>query len=192
MTFSHFADERRDADGRMLGMHLGYVTHRDDPEGLGRVRVCIPGLIEPHSDWAWPLGTSGGGSKDHGLFAVPEVGAEVAVWFRHGAPEAPHYLSAHWGRPDGQRETPPEADAPTNRVLSTKTFSVELDETPGRRRLKLTNRRNGDHILLDAEDNTISVVGTTALLLRATGAVEIDAPQVTIRGRTVRPTRSAL
>jgi hypothetical protein len=171
MTFSHFADERTEVDPRILGMHLGYVTHRDDPEGLGRVRVCIPGLIEPHSDWAWPLGTSGGGSKDHGLFAVPELGAEVV---------------------NGDAEVPPEADSPHNRVLSTKTFSVELDETPGRRKLKLTNRLNGDHVVIDAEDNTISVVGTTALVLRATGAIEIDAPQVTIRGRTVRPTRSAL
>jgi hypothetical protein len=191
MTFSHFADERMEVDPRMLGMHLGYVTHRDDPEGLGRVRVCIPGLIEPHSDWAWPLGTSGGGSKDHGFFAVPELGAEVAVWFR-GSVEQLHYLSAHWGRLNGERETPPEADGPAVRVLSTKTFSVELDETPGRRRLQLKNRVNGDRVVIDAEDNTISVIGTTALVLRATGAIEIDAPQVTIRGRTVRPTRSAL
>lgn len=26
---------------------LRYVTHRDDPEQLGRVRCCIPGLVEP-------------------------------------------------------------------------------------------------------------------------------------------------
>jgi uncharacterized protein involved in type VI secretion and phage assembly len=186
MTISHFADERGDVDPRMLGMNLGYVTHRDDPEGLGRVRVCIPGLIEPHSDWAWPLGTSGGGSKNRGFFAVPELGAEVAVWFR-GSFEQLHYLSAHWGRVNGEAEVPPEAKAPTNRVLSTETFAVELDETPGQRKLQLTNRRNGDHIVINAEDNTISVIATTALILRATGAIELDAPQVTIRGRIVRP-----
>jgi uncharacterized protein involved in type VI secretion and phage assembly len=189
---SHFDDDLAPVDPRLLGMQLGYVTHRDDPEGLGRVRVCIPGLIEPHSDWAWPLGTSGGGSKDHGFFAVPELGAEVAVWFRGGDVQAPHFMTAHWGRVDGEREVPPEADSPANRVLSTKTFSVELDETPGRRRLKLTNRLNGDHILLDAEDNTISVVGTTALILRAVGAIEIDAPQVTIRKRVIRPVQDAI
>jgi hypothetical protein len=180
-----------DADPRMLGMHLGYVTHREDPEGLGRVRVCIPGLIEPHSDWAWPLGTSGGGSKSNGFYAVPEVGAEVAVWFR-GSFEQLHYLTAHWGRVNGDTEVPPEAKAPTNRVLSTETFAIELDETPGQRKLKLTVRRTGDGIVLDAEDNTVSIVGTTALVLRATGAIEIDAPQVTIRGRTVRPVRVAI
>src|SRR5512136_1169857 len=83
-----------------LGMYLGHVTDRNDPEGLGRVRVSIPGLIEPESGWAWPLGTSGGGSRDRGFFAVPEVGAEVAIWFNQGdLSEEPFYLSAHWGKP---------------------------------------------------------------------------------------------
>ena len=101
-----FDDDIEAQDTRLYGMYLGYVTHRDDPEGLGRVRVCIPGLIEPHSAWAWPLGTCGGGSKDRGFFAVPEVGAEVAIFFNQGDPEAPHYISAHWGKPDGMSEVP--------------------------------------------------------------------------------------
>jgi hypothetical protein len=123
---------------------------------------------------------------------VPEVGAEVAIWFRSNVPEAPHYLAAHWGKPGGETEVPREADGPDNRVLATKTFTIELDETPGRRKLKLSNRTNGSHVILDAEDNTVSVVGTTALVLRATGAIDIDAPRVTIRGRPVRPVRGAL
>jgi hypothetical protein len=191
MTFSHFDDELAPVDPRLLGMHIGYVTHRDDPEGLGRVRVCIPGLLEPYSNWAWPLGTSGGGSKSNGFFAVPEVGAEIAIWFR-GSFEQVHYLSAHWGRVNGDAEIPPEAKAPTNRVLSTATFAVELDETPGQRKLRLTNRNNGDYLELNADENTVSVIATTGLTLRATGAVEIDAAQVTIRGRIVRPSADAI
>ncbi len=73
------------------------------------------------------------------------------------------------------------------RVLSTATFRVELDQTPGRRKLKLTNKKTGDHLLFDAEDNTVTLEATTALLIHAVGAIEINAPQVTIRGRVVRP-----
>jgi hypothetical protein len=174
-------------------MQLGYVTHRDDPEGLGRVRVCIPGLIEPHSEWAWPLGTVGGGAKDCGFHAVPVLGAEVAVWFRAARPEAPHFLSAHAGKPGGQSELPEEAHGqPDNRVLSTPSFRIELDETPGKRKLKLTSKKTGDHLLFDAEDNTVTLSATTALLIHAVGAIEIDAPQVTIRGRIVRPIEGAI
>jgi hypothetical protein len=177
-------------DTRLLGMHIGYVTERDDPEQLGRVRVCIPGLIEPASAWAWPLGTGGGGAKDRGLFAVPAHGAEVAVFFNQGdAQAAPFYLCAHWGKPGGDSEVPQEArkTPPDNHVWATPTFRIELDESVGARKLKLTNRKTGDHVLLDAETNTIAIEATTSMTIRALGAVTIDAAQVTIAGRVVRP-----
>ncbi|HBQ18610.1 MAG TPA: hypothetical protein DEF51_48280 [Myxococcales bacterium] len=191
---STFDDDLERDDTRLLGMHIGYVVDRRDPEQLGRVRVCIPGLVEPASAWAFPLGTGGGGARDHGLFAVPPDGAEVAVWFRLGDVDAPHYLCAHWGKPRGESEVPEEAqkDPPDNRVLATETFRVELDETEGQRRLKLTNRHTGDHLVFDAEANTVTLQATTALTLRAVGAVVIDAPHVTIAGRVVRPVRDPI
>lgn len=184
-----FDDDVERHDTRLHGMHLGFVVDRRDPEQLGRVRVRIPGVIEPASAWAFPLGTAGGGARYHGLFAVPPDGAEVAVFFHQGDVDAPWYLSAHWGRPGGESEVPEEArkDPPDDRVLATPTFRVELDESAGARKLKLTNRRTGDHLVFDAETNTVALAATTALTLRAVGAVEIDAPHVTIAGRVVRP-----
>ena len=187
--FSTFDDDIQARDTRLLGMYVGYVTHRRDPDRLGRVRVCIPGVVEPHSAWAWPLGTAGGGFKDRGLFAVPEEGAEVAVFFNQVDVDAPYYLSAHWGKPDGESEVPEEAqlDPPDNRVLATPTFRVELDESKDTRRLKLTNRKTGDHLVFDAEENSVTLAATSALTLRAVGAVSIEGVQITIGGRVVRP-----
>ena len=135
------------------------------------------------------LGTAGGGFKDRGLFAVPEEGAEVAVFFNQGDVDAPYYLSAHWGKPDGESEVPEEAqqDPPDNRVLATPTFRVELDESKDVRRLKLTNRKTGDHLVFDAEENSVTLAATSALTLRAVGAVSIEGVQITIGGRVVRP-----
>lgn len=188
--FSTFDDDIQARDTRLLGMYVGYVTHRRDPDRLGRVRVCIPGVVEPHSAWAWPLGTAGGGFKDRGLFAVPEEGAEVAVFFNQGDVDAPYYLSAHWGKPDGESEVPEEAqkDPPDNRVIATPTFRIELDESAGARKLKLTNRKTGDHLLFDAEENSVTLEGTTAITIKAVGAITLDAAQVYIAGRVVRPT----
>ena len=84
-----------------LGLYVGEVVDRADPEGLGRVRVRIPGLIEPASAWAFPLGTLGGGTDRRGFFAVPERGAEVGVLFHQGDVDHPFYLAGHWGKPDG-------------------------------------------------------------------------------------------
>ena len=189
MSYSQFDDDIGAHDTRLLGMYVGYVTHRNDPEKLGRVRVCIPGVLEPFSAWAWPLGTSGGGFNDRGFFAVPEEGAEVAVFFNQGDVDAPYYLSAHWGKPDGESEVPEEAqkDPPDNRVIATPTFRIELDESDKGKKLKLTNRKTGDHLLFDAEENTITLEGTTAITIRAVGAISREAAQVTIAGRAVRP-----
>jgi len=188
MSFSQFDDDIGTHDTRLPGMYVGYVTARKDPEGLGRVRVCIPGVLEPESTWAWPLGTSGGGFKDRGFFAVPEEGAEVAVFFNQGDIDAPYYLSANWGKPDGESEVPEEAqkDPPDNCVLATPTFCIELDESEGGRKLKLTNRKTGDHLLFDAEENTITLEGTTAITIKAVGAISLEATSVTIAGRVVR------
>ena len=184
-----FDDDVHTHDTRLFGMYVGYVTKRNDPERLGRVRVCIPGLLEPECGWAWPLGTVGGGSKDNGFFAVPIEGAEVAVFFNQGDVDAPYYLAAHWGKPGGESEVPEEAqrDTPDNRVLSTKTFRVELDESGGQRKLRLTNKKTGDHLEFDAESNTVTLQATTALTLRAVGRIALEATEVTIAGRVVRP-----
>jgi hypothetical protein len=192
--FSRFDDDLARHDTRLLGMYVGYVADRRDPERLGRVRVCVPGLLEPYSAWAWPLGTVGGGAKDRGLFAVPEEGAEVALFFNQGDVDQPHYLAAHWGKPRGLSEVPEEAqkDPPDNRVLATETFRIELDESVGSRRLKITNRKTDDFLVFDAEDNTITLQGTTAITLRAVGAIALEATQITIGGRVVRPVDEAI
>src|SRR6266508_1820913 len=138
MMVTTFADDTTTHDQRLHGMFVGFVVDRNDPEQLGRVRCCIPGVMEPHGPWAWPLGTVGGGSKNRGFFAVPEVGAEVAVFFNQGSADEPYYLPAHWGRPGGDSEVPEEArrTPPDNRVLATETFRIEIDETLGGKKLQ--------------------------------------------------------
>jgi uncharacterized protein involved in type VI secretion and phage assembly len=189
MTTSFFDDDLGRRDTRLLGLYVGYVTHRDDPEGLGRVRVCIPGLVEPHGPWAWPLGTVGGGSRNRGFFAVPELGAEVGVLFHQGNVQAPYYLCGHWGKPDRHSEVPQEAQVfpPENRVFATETFRIEIDESAGLKKLRLSNTRTGDSITLNDEDNTIAIQATTSITLEAVGAISIEAAHVTIAGRVVRP-----
>ena len=192
--FSQFDDEIGTTESKRYGLHVGYVTHRNDPERLGRVRVCIPGLMEPYGPWSWPLGTVGGGSKDCGFFAVPELGAEVGIFFNQGDGE-PYYLSTHWGKPNGISEVPEEAqkDPPDNRVFATETFRIELDESKGNRKLRIRNRKtDDDFILFDAEDNTLTIQGTTAITIKAIGAISIEAAQVTIAGRVVRPIADAI
>jgi hypothetical protein len=111
------------------------------------------------------------------------------VLFERGNVENPYYIGSHWGKPNGESEVPEEAqkDPPDNRVIATKTFRIELDESAGSRKLRLTNKKTGDHLVFDAEENSISLEATTAITLRAVGAICLEATQVTIAGRVVRP-----
>ncbi len=170
------------------GMYLGVVVDRDDPDGLGRVRVLVPGLLEPASGWAWPLGTVGGGGKDRGFFAVPELDAEVAVLFALGDVDHPFYLPAHWGAPGGVSEVPAEADgSPDVRVVATATFRIVIDERAGRRHLAVIDRATGDGLEIDAETHAVTLRGTSALRIEATGPLAIEALALTLNGRPVRP-----
>lgn len=180
-------------DPRYTGLYLGQVVDRADPERLGRVRVRVPGLLEPASAWAFPLGTVGGGSDRRGFFAVPELGAEVGVLFHQGDPDHPFYLAAHWGRPDDSTELPEPArdlspaETPQVRAFETARFLLVFDDRAGHEALVIRDKRSGDQIELDGASMGITIKATSALILKADGLVSIEGTAVQIAGRLVLP-----
>jgi len=187
------AGEFDTGETRYTALYIGHVVDRADPECLGRVRVRIPGLVEPASAWAFPLGTVGGGSDRRGFFAVPEEGAEVGVLFHQGDPDHPWYLSAHWGRPNGERETLEavrdlsKEDAPKVRAFETRRFILVFDDREGKEALVIKDKTSGDEIELDGVAMGISIKATSALVLKADGIVSIEGLNVVIQGRLVLP-----
>lgn len=92
-------------DWRCLVPWNGVVTDIEDPDGLHRVKVTIPGFIEK-SGWVFPL-TSGGGAPGRGGHIVPAVDSDVVVQFLGGDVNQPRYIAAHWGiRKDTGKEMP--------------------------------------------------------------------------------------
>jgi uncharacterized protein involved in type VI secretion and phage assembly len=178
-------------DPRYTALYIGEVVEREDPEGLGRVRVRIPGLIEPASAWAFPLGTVGGGSDRRGLFAVPEKGAEVGVLFHQGDVDHPFYLCGHWGKPNGEAEVPESArglskeEAPQVRAFETGRFLLTFDDRGGKEALIIKDKKSGDQVEFDGVGMGITIKATSALLLKADGLVSIEAASVQINGRMV-------
>lgn len=192
-------------DPRYTAMYVGTVTKNDDPKKLGRVKVKVPGLIDPESDWALPLGT-GGGIKSRGTYAPPAVGAECALFFNQGDVDQPFYLTAHWGEPGGKRETPgpvggykgandpedPEALSPADAtkvrtVFEGERYVVWADERPGKERLVLRDKKLDDEVEMDGAKGGISIRATAGIYLKTEGAVVIDALSCVINGRNVLP-----
>jgi uncharacterized protein involved in type VI secretion and phage assembly len=181
-------------DPRHTGLYIGHVVDRADPEQLGRVRIRIPGLIEPASAWAFPLGTVGGGSDGRGFFAVPEVGAEVGVLFHQGDVDHPYYLCGHWGKPGGATEVPSPArglsagEAPQVRAFETRRFVLVFDDRVGQETLRIQDKApGGAQIEFDGTVMGITLKATSALVLQADGLVSIEGTTVVINGRLVLP-----
>lgn len=180
-------------DPRYTALYIGEVVDREDPESLGRVRVRVPGLVDPASAWAFPLGTVGGGSDRRGFFSVPEKGAEVGVLFHQGDIDHPFYLCGHWGKPGGTAEVPepardlPKEDAPNVRAFETGRFLLVFDDRAGKEAFLVKDKKSGDQIEFDGAAMGITIKATAGLVLRADGLVNIEGAAVQINGRLVLP-----
>lgn len=167
----------------------GVVVDNADPDGSHRVRVRVPGLIDK-SAWAWPI-TAGGGSPQRGGHIVPELGADVVVWFLGGDVERPIYAGGWWGTPTAGSEAPSDVaevagpDAAKVQSLELGRVKITVDEREGHRALSIQNKTTGDFITLDLESHGLHIKMTAAILLECLGVVDIDATAITLNGRLV-------
>lgn len=176
-------------DPRYHGLYIGQVTNNVDPEGVGRVRFQIPGFIEPESAWAFPLGTLSGGGPQQGAFFVPPIGSDVGVLFHMGDVDMPYYLGGHWGREEvpSMVEDVEPIDRPKIRSIETKKFQILIDDRTGdqedleagKERLLIRYKdTDDDYIEIDGLSRGVVVSGTSAVIVKAVGLIELNALQV--------------
>lgn len=176
---------------KFFGAFTGRVVENEDPHGLRRVRVFVPGVCEPMSAWAKPFGAA----KHH----TPRVGEEVVVFFEQGVLEYPRFEVGGYTQDVGLPQES-EDGKPFISVFETENFRMVVDERDGHRALRLFSRKaedlgvvgGGDMLEFNFETNTVTLCGTTTLNLKALGEVVIDAPVVTIAGRIVMPTEDQI
>lgn len=177
-------------NARYYAAYHGRVVDNEDPDRLHRVRVLIPGLCEPATDWAWPL-TAGGGSKQRGGHIVPAKDADVIVWFIGGDVERPVYAGGWWGTPDDGTEAlsdvdeVPAAEAPKLQSLEFERLKITVDEREGKRALSIQNKVTGDFVTLDLENAGLHVKMTAAVLIEVLGVFDVKASQITLNDRLV-------
>lgn len=159
-------------ENRYYGKYRGKVVDNKDPKGLGRIRVEVPELLnDQKTGWALPC-LPYGGSKDTGLFTVPEVGSNVWVEFQAGNLSHPIWTGIWWGEPSGGNEVPSEAQTsePTVKILKTKAgHRIELHDSMGQEKILITNK-DGSIIDMDSMGMTVSSdSGRSSIKLDAQG-----------------------
>lgn len=175
----------------------GFVIDNADPEGLYRVKLQIPGIIE-ETDWAWPFGGPGGGSKGRGGWVVPDVGALVLVMFVGGDVEHPVYTGGWWGTDDGKGggpEMPTEAQAvpiagvyQVQTIFEGKNLKIWVDERDGKEQLGIQDKNDDTTFLqINFTNGVITFSGSTGIIIKSDGIVQIEGSQVTVAGKQALP-----
>ena len=157
---------------------VGLVLDNQDPNGLGRVKINLPGLSEDESGhWARVAAPMAGSGR--GMFFLPEKNDEVLVAFEQGDITRPYVLGSLWNSQD----KPPEANADGQnnvRVIKSRSgHSVRFDDTVGAEKIEITDKSGGNSVTLDTKNSTISI--------KSTHDVIIEAPQgkISLRAKTV-------
>jgi len=191
-------------DYRFCVPQMGVVTHNDDQLGLHRVRICVPGLVEPYTGWAFPM-TIGGGSPQRGGHVVPAVGADVVVQWIGGDHEHPIYSAAHWGiRGDTGTEVPQsmvEAGDQAHLVQALQVgdllFTVDSrprDPVTGDGQQFTIRDLKADRVVLlyDLALQGWSIEADYLIQLKTTGIVRLEGMQLMIGDRLVRATSAPI
>ena len=173
--------------GRIYGVVVGIVTNNEDSEDQGRVKVKYPWLTsEEESPWARVAAPLAG--KERGFLFLPEVGDEVLVVFEHGDITRPYILGGLWGGTD----LPPTAagNGRDKKVLKSKSgHIIRLDDTGGAEKIEIIGKDAKDSIVIDAAQNTITIVsdktitlesGKDLLLKASNGKVSINAKEIEV------------
>ncbi|WP_456434539.1 phage baseplate assembly protein V [Thermosulfuriphilus sp.] len=176
----------------IIGVSVGIVTNNQDPEGLGRVKICFP-WVEGQEESYWArIATPMAGNK-RGIFFLPEVGDEVLVAFEQGNIDYPVVIGALWNG----RDLPPEdnADGQNNRRLirSRSGHEIIFDDTQGSETLILKSA-GGQKITLkaaqgqeiisigDAQGNQMVIRGAKGQIeIKAQGEVILEALNIKIK-----------
>ena len=207
----HGAVQDQEGNRLFLGFYRGTVFDNNDPLQLGRVRCLVPDVLGTvPTDWA-PMVTPYGGNSERGMLFIPEKDAGIVVGFESGDEQRPLCFGCWYSAPGGVSEVPsiskglgdastkdpflsqttPQisslpsgyaAKYPNNKVIRTQAgHSIELDDTPGKERVRLAHKSGTLFEITENGDMNIRVFGNLGMvidgdwLVHMAGAFKLEA-----------------
>ena len=169
--------------GRRAAVNLliGLVVDNQDPEGLGRVKINLPGVAEDEGGhWARLAAPMAGDGR--GMFFLPEKDDEVLVAFEQGDVTRPYVLGALWNGKD----KPPEAnlDGQNNlRLIKSRSgHLIRFDDSDGGEKIEIIDKSGENSLTIDTKSNSISIKSAKDVIIEAPqGKISLSAKSIELK-----------
>jgi uncharacterized protein involved in type VI secretion and phage assembly len=163
---------------RIYGVVVGIVINNQDPDGMGRVKVCFPWLSATEESW-WARIAVPMAGKDRGAYFLPEVDDEVLVAFEHGEVRSPYVVGALW---NGVQKPPTTNEDGKNNLRVIKSRSghvIRLDDTENAEKIEIIDKTQKNSIVIDASANTLTI--------KADGDITLESAQgkIVLKGQSI-------
>ena len=138
-------------DAKMFGVEVAIVTNVQDPDKLGRVKICFPRLPgKPESDWARVVQPAAGAGR--GFYWLHEVEDEVLVAFERGESHRPYVVGALWNGKDKPMQDA-YADDNTTRMIQTKSgHQIILSDKEGEEKIVIADKSGNRTVTFDVKN----------------------------------------
>ena len=136
-------------------LQTALVKDNNDPERLGRIKVQFRWM--PDEDSIWMRYVSFHAGKEHGMYALPEVGDEVLVGFEFGNPAAPVALGSVYnktGKPAGDLVN---SDNDFKGLVTRSGHRLVLSDESGAEKIEIVSKDEKCRIVLDVAGPSISI-----------------------------------
>ena len=163
---------------RIPGVVIGLVTHNNDPDGVGRIRVKFPWWSDDNESPWIPIATPMTGNG-RGFMYLPEIDDEVLVAFEHGDFHRPIVIGFLWNGIDKPPLNPSDAvsgDGKVNKriIKSRSGHIILLDDTAGDETISIIDKTGNNKIVLHAPDNSMQIKVMGDLTIEAQGSIKIS------------------
>jgi hypothetical protein len=157
------------------GVVIGTVVDNMDPEEMCRVKVMFPWLAETYVS-AWARTMQIGAGALGGFVWMPEVGNEVLVSFDRGDMNFPYVIGNLYN--GIQRPVPPpqiDGVVAARTITSRAEHMIRFDDGPDTLAITIATGGNTCMIMLDDEEQVISVTCAGEVTINAAEGVTIQA-----------------
>ena len=160
---------------------VGLVLDNQDPDGLGRVKINLPGLSEDESGhWARLASPMAGDGR--GMFFLPEKNDEVLVAFEQGDITRPYILGALWNGEDKPPESNSDGQNNVRLIKSRSGHSVRFDDSDGVEKIEIIDKSGENSVTIDTKSNSISIKSAQDVVIEAPqGKISLSAKNVEVK-----------